>query len=709
MLPLAAVEIYFLFDLYRSERHEAVADARQEAQAIASTAAAFMENLQDEALLLAQEAGRAGGNAARVQSVLERLARATRVRGHVIFILPGGRVGASVPQKIAAWDLNLADRPFFRALRAGGEWQAINLTRSRVRAIPVWGIAAAVRSGHRFLGAVAVTVPAAEFERAIPVKMSPGSWSVVDGRGRVVYVNGLAEIAWETRDRSGGELIRRALAGEEASSEEFTGLDGVPRLGASVPIQPFGWAVEVSRPIGEVLAAARTRTLAEATKYGPVLAIAILIAIIIGNRIGLPLARLTAAADRVARGEHEAVAKPGGPRELARLIASFNAMSANLRRRQKWDEALKAIGWTATSGLPLNEILVTGLDAVISASGATVGLIRLVDAKSKNLVVSVHRNLPPEYLQAAREIPWGARLAGYVAHSGEPWLVGRLQEQPDLSHLSLLAGRVQALACLPLKAHDRVIGTVTLGHHQPAFFGPADLPVLLQAASMLAGAVLVEQLRAATRREAEERALLFRELDHRVRNNLAALTSLLHLAAEGEAGPAAETLQEMADRVARLADAHNLLTGRGNQPIEVQELAEVVAKNVLAALPGDVRIQWRVTGEPVRVPPSQVTAIALVLNELLTNCAKHAFPGRATGAVTILVGREGGQVVLEVRDDGVGFDAARQQAGLGMSIVRTLATQNLRGSVRLSFPGQGGTGVAIRFPQQGETSAGGAA
>jgi two-component sensor histidine kinase len=189
---------------------------------------------------------------------------------------------------------------------------------------------------------------------------------------------------------------------------------------------------------------------------------------------------------------------------------------------------------------------------------------------------------------------------------------------------------------------------------------------------------------------------------------LAALISLLHLAAEGTGGPAAETLGEMAERVARLADVHNLLAGRGAQPVEVRELAEVVAKNVLAAIPGGVRIQWKVVGVPIRIPPSQVTAVALVLNEVLTNCAKHAFPRRATGSVTILVAREGDQAALEVRDDGVGLDLARVPAGLGLTIVRTLATQNLKGSVMFATAGEGGTMVRICFPQPEETAAGGA-
>jgi PAS domain S-box-containing protein len=378
-----------------------------------------------------------------------------------------------------------------------------------------------------------------------------------------------------------------------------------------------------------------------------------------------------------------------------------------LRRQQQWDEALKTIGQAATSLLPLEEILTSGAEAIRRASGATLAMVRLVDPKTRDLVVAAHRGVPAEYLAVGKRIPWGRELAGTVAASGQPRAVGRPEEQPGISELSLLASRAQSLACLPLQAGSRVLGTLTLGHHQAIYFSPTDLEVCRPAASMLAGAILAERLRVATMKEAEEKALLFREMDHRVRNHLAALISLLHLGAEGSEGTAAERLREMAERVARVAEVHNLLSGRGIQPIEVRELAEGIAKNVLVALPGNLKIQWTVTGDPVRIPPSQVTAIALILNELLTNCTKHAFPGRATGTVAIRVAHEDNQIDLEVQDDGVGLDLAKHAADLGMTIVQTIVTQTLRGTV--AFAAEGGTRVTVRFPHIEETPEGGSA
>jgi len=696
ILPLAAAEAYFLLDRYRAARRDAVAHARESAESIAAATGAILIELRSSALATAAEATLTGGDPRLVQGLLERLVRATTSQAYIAFILPDGRAGASVPRDVVASGLNVADRPYFQALRDGREWEVINFSRCHVRGIPVWGIAAAVRAGDRFLGAVVLTVPSAEFGRLIPSKMPPGSWSIVDGQGQLVHLNGVAEIPWEKRDRSGGALIRQAMAGGGAASEEFAGPDGVPRLGASVPIRPFGWAVEVSHPVDTALAEARRQGLLEIGKYAPALAIAILIAFVLGHRAGLPLQRLIATANRVAHGDYTATAELGGPPEVRQIATAFNDMVVRLGWRQGWDEALKTVGRAATSGMSLDEIQQTSLQGLMQASGATLGLIRLVDPHTKDLVVAAQRGVPAQFLERGRRLPWGVGVAGSVAASGQPRIAAQPQDRPEIPRVSLLSGWAQSIVCVPLKVRGRIIGTLTLGHDYADFFKTEDLPFLLAGVSMLAGAILAEQLRAATAEEAEQETLLFRELDHRVRNNLAALISLLHLGADKAEKSSAESFREMAERVERLADVHNLLAGREGQPIELREVAEVVARNVLWAFSRETDIQWKVVGDSVRIMPSQITTTALILNELLMNCATHAFPGRAAGRIAIRIAREGEQVTLEVRDDGVGLRGRGQRPGLGLTIVETLATQNLRGTVQ--YAEEEGVVVSIRFP-----------
>lgn len=388
-----------------------------------------------------------------------------------------------------------------------------------------------------------------------------------------------------------------------------------------------------------------------------------------------------------------------GLRWLIRDATARKRAEEELHRRRRWDQALAAIGQAAVSGDALPRILSRGLEAVAGAEDAPVGLIRLVDPATRELVLAAHRNLSPAYLQVAARVRWGTNLSGMVAEKGNAEIIDSLHADPGLSRLAILTDpRIESLVCVPLQSDDRVIGTLTLGHPEQRYFGPSDVSVLQQAASMLAGAVIAEQLREAARKDAEQKALLYRELDHRVRNNMAALIGLLQLAADHMEGPAMASLRQMADRVARLADSHNLLAGRGVQPVDIRELAAVVARNLLEVLPGGLQIRQEVTGAPLRVLPAQMTPLALILNELLTNCVKHAFPGRATGSVTIQVRRDGEQAGLEVCDDGVGLDPPRDPAGLGIAIVRTLVTESLGGAVWFGARRGGGTLVYLRFP-----------
>jgi len=113
-----------------------------------------------------------------------------------------------------------------------------------------------------------------------------------------------------------------------------------------------------------------------------------------------------------------------------------------------------------------------------------------------------------------------------------------------------------------------------------------------------------------------------------------------------------------------------------------------------------------VDGDPGTVPATVATPLAVVLNELLQNAADHAFPaGGDGGTVTVRLRREAGDLRIEVVDDGKGlpegFELDRN-AGLGLSIVRTLVASELAGTIAME-PAAGGLGtcVAIRVPVEG--------
>lgn len=687
ILPLLVGQAYTLWERYTFAHEPAAQDAHEKAQAIAGAATAVLTALQQQTVQTAGQLGQLQGRPAQQQALLERLAAAPAAPGVVAFVLPEGRVAASVPEGVAG---EIATLPVLARLRSGAEWEPMDAAPGLLQGRGLaWGVAAAVRQSGQFLGALVVLLPGRALERLVPVHIGAGSWQVVDRLGRIVYRSGDdATLTWAQRDRSGEAHVQRALAGEANRTSRFVDPRGVPRLGAAVPVAPFGWAAVATRPLEEVLAPARRQGGLGILIAVSGVAVALLLSLFLGRRITRPLVRLLAGTDRVAHGLNQVLAPPEGPAEVADLTTSFNLMAQRLHERQRWDGAVKAIGSLAASRRPLSEILDGGLAALMEATGANLGIIRLADATSTQLNVAAQRNAPAPYLARYPALP-----AKRVPPEGI--VLASLAEQPSASHWKELAGATESLAYLPLLDQERLVGSLTLGHAFRGYFRPETLDDLRPAASLLAGAILAEQLRTAAQQEAAEKHLLLRELDHRVRNNLAALIGLLNLGEDQLEGPAAERLRQMADRVQRLADVHDLLAGRWHQSIEVREVAELIAKNVLEALPAR-DVAWSVAGNGTRIPPRQVTPLAMVLNELLTNVAKHAFQDGKGGRVDIRIAAQGPDIEIAVADNGAGRQAPVRGRGLGMTIVHLLVERSLGGSVQ--FESDGGTRARIRFP-----------
>jgi len=202
-----------------------------------------------------------------------------------------------------------------------------------------------------------------------------------------------------------------------------------------------------------------------------------------------------------------------------------------------------------------------------------------------------------------------------------------------------------------------------------------------------AGLVVVSEgtrkaLERAMRAEAEK-DLLLRELSHRSRNNFALAASLLSLQARTLSEPTARAaLEAAAARVRVIAEAQVHLhptSGRGH--IEIDRYLEDLCSSLGDAL-RDVRpVAVRVLAEPIVLPADRAVPIGLIVNELVTNAFKYAFPAARQGTVTVRMERRPpSELSLEVSDNGIGCpDDATE--GLGSNLVRLLV-QQLGGTLR---------------------------
>ncbi|MFZ5774926.1 MAG: HAMP domain-containing protein [Thermodesulfobacteriota bacterium] len=207
-----------------------------------------------------------------------------------------------------------------------------------------------------------------------------------------------------------------------------------------------------------------------------------------------------------------------------------------------------------------------------------------------------------------------------------------------------------------------------------------------------------------TREYAGMQKVLLEEVNHRVKNNMVAIISMLHreedlAEREGKLEYVAR-IREVVWRVTGLLTVHRLLSSSSWQPLPLTQLAENIIQETLKGLPPSTTIQLMVSPSDIRVDSDQAHHLAMVLNELSTNTIKYGLLGRHTGVITVSIGEINGFVELTYRDDGPGFpDAVLQGAGgggIGFPLLFGLITRSLRG--KISLANDHGAVATISFP-----------
>jgi PAS domain S-box-containing protein len=206
-----------------------------------------------------------------------------------------------------------------------------------------------------------------------------------------------------------------------------------------------------------------------------------------------------------------------------------------------------------------------------------------------------------------------------------------------------------------------------------------------------------EQLKASL----HEKEVLIKEIHHRVKNNLQIIVSLLDLQAhETNDQVSKSALIDSQTRVKSMALIHEKLYQSHNlSSIDFEAYLQNLVGNLMIAYNVD-RKRIRVAISAQKLPLTINTAIpmGLMMNELISNSLKYAFPDGKTGSLTIHASVEGNTITVKVRDDGVGIPEDfewKNAKSLGLHLVQML-TRQLRGTVELTR--EGGTQFAVTIP-----------
>lgn len=255
---------------------------------------------------------------------------------------------------------------------------------------------------------------------------------------------------------------------------------------------------------------------------------------------------------------------------------------------------------------------------------------------------------------------------------------------------------------VPIVVEHDVWGVLEVDSGRKQRFDIADEEFLAGFAGLLGSAIEKQRRDAADASahlertvELREREALFRELQHRVANNLQAIVGLLEVGSRRVSDPAArQQFDRVLDRVASILSAHEQLSlGQVEKDIGLGPYIADLAGSMRG--PENVQIVKTIDGAPA--PLRTAVRLGIILNELVTNCFKHAFDAKGgIISITLSVDPDRKQARLVVADNGCGADVAPSR-GKGTALVASFVHQIGGSLARSSAPGEGTT-VTVTFP-----------
>jgi two-component sensor histidine kinase len=199
---------------------------------------------------------------------------------------------------------------------------------------------------------------------------------------------------------------------------------------------------------------------------------------------------------------------------------------------------------------------------------------------------------------------------------------------------------------------------------------------------------------------AAEREMLLREVNHRVGNSLQIIASLLHLQASSTAQDDVKAaLTNAMGRVAAVAQVHRrLYTSHDLKSVLLNQYLDALLEDLRRSAEGNRMSRLTLSAEPIEIDPDRAVAIGIIVNELVMNAVKYAYPDGA-GPIHVDLKAQNDKLLLSITDDGVGLNvkADPRSTGMGQRIVSAMATK-LDATVERD-PSHTGTRVIVRFPR----------
>ena len=180
----------------------------------------------------------------------------------------------------------------------------------------------------------------------------------------------------------------------------------------------------------------------------------------------------------------------------------------------------------------------------------------------------------------------------------------------------------------------------------------------------------------------EEKKLLLKELNHRVKNNMQTIVSLIRLQKDKVKDvKLQDVLLTIQNRISAMSHLHELLYKQENTThINTYEYFELLIEGIKDSYHNELNINLDIKA---KLKMEEAIYCGLILNELITNSFKYAFP-KEDGTIDVSLKKEHNNYVLYIRDDGIGYDSDAKITSLGLNLVNALAKRQLKGDIKVS-------------------------
>jgi len=283
----------------------------------------------------------------------------------------------------------------------------------------------------------------------------------------------------------------------------------------------------------------------------------------------------------------------------------------------------------------------------------------------------------------------------FVPQVNDAWMQTVATSAADLQFMRDLQFR--SLMTVPLIAHERKLGTLTfcLVTTSGRNYTSADLTLAEDLAHRAALALDNARLYGEAQQALQEKEVLLKEIHHRVKNNLQIVSGLLYLQFRYiEDEQTLQVLQQTRTRIQSMALVHEKLYGSKNlDKIDFKDYIYSLLQNLFMSycVNRDL-INLIINIEPFSLNIDTAIPSGLIINELVSNALKHAFPLGQSGEIAVeFYATDSNSFELIVRDNGVGFTEKldfQNQKSLGLRLVHSLVTKQLEGTIELE-KGQG--------------------